>query len=289
MTPPPSTMATTTTTSNPTPTMTYYDIAMRPPVTRNAAAVNPWKARLALNFKNAPYSTTWVKLPEVSKVRRSLNLPACRKFADGSDFYTLPILSDATTNSVIGDSFDIAVYLQKTYPASGGGDLFPPQNLDYELKEELKVLVPLSERNDIEYADYAKFNNNVDAAFSVHTMLMVQKMPFDPETAEESKAEFVRRAGLKSWDDFTLEGEKREQVLASFREMLKDLARMFERDPSGPFLLGERPSHADFIVGGWLRMSRVTLPSTEWEQLREWHGGVFGRLHDALDVYAEVK
>ncbi|GCB18157.1 hypothetical protein AAWM_01042 [Aspergillus awamori] len=282
-------MATTTTTSNPTPTMTYYDIAMRPPVTRNAAAVNPWKARLALNFKNAPYSTTWVKLPEVSKVRRSLNLPACRKFADGSDFYTLPILSDATTNSVIGDSFDIAVYLQKTYPASGGGDLFPPQNLDYELKEELKVLVPLSERNDIEYADYAKFNNNVDAAFSVHTMLMVQKMPFDPETAEESKAEFVRRAGLKSWDDFTLEGEKREQVLASFREMLKDLARMFERDPSGPFLLGERPSHADFIVGGWLRMSRVTLPSTEWEQLREWHGGVFGRLHDALDVYAEVK
>ncbi|EHA23353.1 hypothetical protein ASPNIDRAFT_47116 [Aspergillus niger ATCC 1015] len=275
-------MATTTTTSNPTPTMTYYDIAMRPPVTRNAAAVNPWKARLALNFKNAPYSTTWVKLPEVSKVRRSLNLPACRKFADGSDFYTLPILSDPTTNSLIGDSFDIAVYLQKTYPASGGGDLFPPQNLDYELKEELK-------RNDIEYADYARFNNNVDAAFSVHTMLMVQKMPFDPETAEESKAEFVRRAGLKSWDDFTLEGEKREQVLASFREMLKDLARMFERDPSGPFLLGERPSHADFIVGGWLRMSRVTLPSTEWEQLREWHGGVFGRLHDALDVYAEVK
>ncbi|GLA38074.1 hypothetical protein AnigIFM63309_005072 [Aspergillus niger] len=282
-------MATTTTTSDPTPTMTYYDIAMRPPVTRNAAAVNPWKARLALNFKNAPYSTTWVKLPEVSKVRRSLNLPACRKFADGSDFCTLPILSDPTTNSLIGDSFDIALYLQKTYPASGGGDLFPPQNLDYELKEELKVLVPLSERNDIEYADYARFNNNVDAAFSVHTMLMVQKMPFDPETAEESKAEFVRRAGLKSWDDFTLEGEKREQVLASFREMLKDLARMFERDPSGPFLLGERPSYADFIVGGWLRMSRVTLPSTEWEQLREWHGGVFGRLHDALDVYAEVK
>ncbi|PYH35677.1 glutathione S-transferase-like protein [Aspergillus neoniger CBS 115656] len=282
-------MATTTTTSNPTPTMTYYDIAMRPPVTGNAAAVNPWKARLALNFKNAPYSTTWVKLPEVSKVRRSLNLPACRKFADGSDFYTLPILSDPTTNSLIGDSFDIAVYLQKTYPASGDGDLFPPQNLDYELKEELKVLVPLSERNDTEYADYARFNNNVDAAFSVHTLLMVQKMPFDPETAEESKAEFVRRAGFKSWDDFALDGEKREQVLSSFRDMLGDLAKMFERDTSGPFLLGQRPSHADFIVGGWLRMSRVTLPSTEWEQLRGWHGGVFGRLHDALDVYAEVK
>ncbi|RAK84049.1 glutathione S-transferas-like protein [Aspergillus costaricaensis CBS 115574] len=282
-------MATTTTTSNPTPTMTYYDIAMRPPVTGNAAAVNPWKARLALNFKNAPYSTTWVKLPEVSKVRRSLNLPACRKFADGSDFYTLPILSDPTTNSLIGDSFDIAVYLQKTYPASGDGDLFPPQTLDYELKEDLKVLVPLSERNDTEYADYARFNNNVDAAFSVHTLLMVQKMPFDPETAEESKAEFVRRAGFKSWDDFALDGEKREQVLSSFRDMLGDLARMFDRDTSGPFLLGQRPSHADFIVGGWLRMSRVTLPSTEWEQLRGWHGGVFGRLHDALDVYAEVK
>ena len=46
---------------------------------------NPWKARLALNFKAAPYSTQWVPLPDVSKVRSGLGVPAGRKFADGTE------------------------------------------------------------------------------------------------------------------------------------------------------------------------------------------------------------
>ncbi|EAW09398.1 uncharacterized protein ACLA_036010 [Aspergillus clavatus NRRL 1] len=269
----------------------FYDIAMRPPIEKTCCSPNPWKTRLALKFKNRPYHTTWVPLPEVANVRRSLNIPACRQFADGTDFFTLPIISDQATDALVGDSFDIAVYLQQTYPDAGAGDLFPPQPHPLDFTHNLSLLIPLSDPrpSHAAFPDYARFNAHVDAAFTAHVQLTVARFPFDPATAAASKAEFVRRAGASRWEDFALEGEARDSVKASFREALGGLAALFRRDPAGPFLLGARASYADLIVGAWLRMMRATLPEGEWAELTGWHDGVFGRLHEALEVYAEVK
>jgi glutathione S-transferase len=277
------------TTSIPSNPIVFYDIATRPPLEKNCCSPNPWKTRLALNFKGLPYSTSWVALPDIAKVRSSLKVPPCRKFADGTDFFTLPIIEDPATDSLVGDSFDIAVYLQNTYPNSGAGDLFPPQTIDYIFTHDNALLVPLSDCRENEFPEYAKFNVNVDAVFSAHVQLTVQGFPFDPATAEISKAEFVRRAGVTCWEDFALVGEEREKMKDSFRNMLGGLAKPFLRDTSGPFLLGTKASYADLIVGAWLRMMRVTLPESEWEEMRSWYEGLFGRLHDALEVYAEVK
>ncbi|KAG8406807.1 hypothetical protein J3459_014041 [Metarhizium acridum] len=266
-----------------------YDIAHRPPVAETCCSPNPWKARFALNFKGVPYSTSWVRMPDIAKVRRELGLAAGRKFADGTDFYTLPVMQDAAAGATVGDSFDIAVYLQRTYPDSGDGHLLPAQNLDYTFNQSVVFPVPLSERPDGGFAEYARFNTNVDAAFTTHVPLMVDGLPLDPATADETKAEFVRRAGVGSWDDFTLSGEARGRLTESFRGMLGDLAKLFLENTDGPFLLGQRASYADFIVGAWLRMAQATLPKPEWEDVRRWHGGVFGRLHDALEAYAQVK
>ncbi|CEI62474.1 unnamed protein product [Fusarium venenatum] len=261
--------------------ITFYDITPRPPVGKNAYAPNPWKARFALNFKGAPYSTTWVALPDIAKTRTSLNVPAGRQFADGKDFHTLPIIQDPTTGALVGDSFDIALYLNKTY--SGGGDLFPPQKLDFDF-EHPYILIPLSECNDKEFPDYAKFNMNIDAAFTAHLQLGVQGMPFEPATEEESKAEFVRRAGVSGWEDFVLSEEARAKLLESLEKMLGDLAVLFLRDTNGPFLLGQQVSYADMIVGAWLRMMSITFPEDEWKQVATCHQGVFGKLHDALKL-----
>lgn len=274
------------TTSNP---IVFYDIAQRPPVEETCCAVNPWKARLALNFKAVPYTTSWVRMPDISKVRSGLKVPACRKFADGSDFNTLPIIHDPATNSFKGDSFDIATYLQHTYPDSGAGDLFPPQKIDYVLSNDITLLIPLSEIRETEFVEYARFNQNVDAVFTAHVGLMAYGIPLDPATAEITKADFVKRAGVGSWEDFKVVGEVRETMKKSFENALADLSKLFVRDTAGPFLLGQKASYADLIVGGWLRMAHRTLPASEWEELRGWHGGVFGQLHDALDKYAEVK
>ncbi|KAL1973928.1 hypothetical protein VTN31DRAFT_5488 [Thermomyces dupontii] len=281
--------ATTSTDSSDNKIVNFYDIAMRPPVEEHCCAPNPWKARLALNVKSIPHKTTWVPLMDIPTVRKGLGLPACRKFLDGSDYYTLPIIQDSSTGAVLGDSFDIAVYLQKTYPDAGAGDLFPPQNLDFGFTSPPFLQIPLSELNLKEYPEYAKFNQDVDGVFSIHQQLSVQGMPFDPARAEECKAEFARRAGVKSYYDLDVVGEQRDKVKESFRNTLAPLAQLFTRDSSGPFILRNRISYADIIVGGWLRMMCKTMLQNEWEELRGWHGGVFGRLHDALEVYADVK
>ncbi|KAF9183581.1 hypothetical protein BGZ49_004562 [Haplosporangium sp. Z 27] len=275
--------------SKPSEAMIFYDIAMRQPIASNVCSPNPWKARLALNFKNIDYSTTWVHLPDIAQVRRDLGVDACRNFGDGTKFYTLPILVDPNTNSKIGDSFDIAVYLQTKYPNLGSGNLFPPQKLDFVFDNGLELLIPLSEQRKGEYDEYARFNTYVDAAFTAHASLMAYNLPFDPVAAEASRAEFVRRAGVKSWDDFEVKGENREKQKQSLRLMLGDLGKLFSRHTSGPFLLGEQASYADLIVGGWLHMMSVTLSKDEWEEVRSWHEGIFGRLYDGLEKYAEVK
>ncbi|KAJ5243054.1 uncharacterized protein N7469_001381 [Penicillium citrinum] len=266
----------------------FYDIAMRPPVEESACSPNPWKARLALNFKGVPYKTTWVPLPDVAKTRKSLNVPACRKFADGTDFYTLPMIEDPSTNSKLGDSFDIAAYLQKTYPDSGAGDLFPPQTLDYEFKNDT-ILIPLSEIPQTGHPEYAKFNVHVDAVFTTFVQLSIACFPFDPATAEISKAEMARRAGVPSWDFFQLKGDAREKTKAAFRDALGELGKLFLKDTSGPFILGNKASYADMIVGGWLHMMHATLADDEWQELKGWHNGLYGQLYDALEVYAEMK
>ncbi|KAL5341638.1 hypothetical protein BJX70DRAFT_386643 [Aspergillus crustosus] len=275
-------------------TITFYDIALRPPVEKTCCSPNPWKTRQALNFKALPYKTKWVGLPDIQKVRSEMKVPPVRKFVDGEDFFTLPIIEDPNAEVFVGDSFDIAVHLQKHYPDSGAGDLFPDQKIDYTFEHPF-IMVPLSECNEKEFPEYARFNANVDATFTAHVQLTTQGFPFDPATAETVQAEFVRRAvaagapNVNWWEDFAVVGDAREKTKQAFREALGGLAELFLRDASGPFMLGERACYADLIVGAWLKMLRVTLPESEWDEVKGWHGGVFGRLHDALEVFAEVK
>ncbi|KGO40588.1 Glutathione S-transferase/chloride channel, C-terminal [Penicillium expansum] len=269
--------------------MTFYDIALAPPVTKSAASPNPWKSRFALNFKNISYKTTWVPLLDISSVRGPLDIPASRKFADGSPYHTLPILSDPATGRIVGDSFEIATYLQEQYPCSGAGDLFPAQELEFVFVHDMGPYPPIAEAqvSDGPAVAYAKFNTNVDALFSANARVIAQGFPFDPAVAEECKAMFSKRVGVP-WEAMAVGAEERIELFKAFEEALGELAKLYTTDVTGPFILGTRASYADFIVGGWLRMSRAMLPGEEWEALKGWHGGVFGRLDEALEVYSQM-
>ncbi|KAI4792110.1 hypothetical protein E4T45_12800, partial [Aureobasidium sp. EXF-8846] len=247
-------------TSTPLKPIGFYDIAFKAPREETNTAVNPWKTRLALNFKALPYTTFWVPVPDVEKVRRSLQVPASRKFGDGSDYYTLPVITDPNTNEAIGDSFDIAEYLQKTYPDSGL-DLFPEQKLDYVFTPDQASPVPISDIRGREHDEYAKFNMSVDEVFTAHVVLMAHSMLLEPA----GKQVFVQRAGVDSFDAFKCVGEQREKALVSFEDKLEGLAKIFKKDERGPFVLGQQASYADLIVGGWLRMANRTLNSSEWD------------------------
>ncbi|KAJ4333048.1 hypothetical protein N0V95_009518 [Ascochyta clinopodiicola] len=265
-------------------TLVFYDISS--PQEPRSYAPNPSKSRLALSFKNVPFKTTWVEIPDIPDVRKGLECPATRKFDDQSDYYTLPMLQDLASGKVIGDSFDIANYLEDVFPDSGGR-LFPAGStctgLDYTSpKKDTAFFAPLTSNKGSKNEAYARFNMHVDATFSAHVLLVAQYMPFNPNTAEAAKALFVKRAHLNSWDDLSVQGEAREQIKAAFKEALTSLARLFLVHEGGPYLEGKEANYADLIVGGWLNMMHATMPKDEWEDFREWHSGVFGTLHDAL-------
>jgi glutathione S-transferase len=264
--------------------LVLYDISS--PLRPRSYAPNPSKARLTLSFKKVPFKTSWVDIIDIPNVRKGLNCPATRKLDDGSDFYTLPMVQDPRSGKVLGDTFDIANYLDDTFPDSGGR-LFPPDStrtgLDYESPhKDTMFYAPLTTNAGSKNEDYARFNVHVDATFSAHMILLASRLPFNPETSEACKALFVKRAHLKSWDDMSVEGEARKQIMAGFKEGLSSLAQLFTVHESGPYLEGDKANYADLIVGGWLNMVASLMPEEEWKEFRTWHGGVLARLHDAL-------
>jgi glutathione S-transferase len=263
--------------------LVFYDISS--PLQPQSYAPNPSKARLALSLKGVPFKTTWIDIIDIPRVRKEFNCPATRKLADGSEYPTLPMLRDQTSNQVIGDSFDIANYLEHTFTDSGDC-LFPADStrfgLDYESPaKDSPFFPPITTNEGSKNEAYAKFNLNVDTTFTANIILYSQFLPLNPDTAEAVKVLFCKRAHRTSWDDFCVQGEKREQLTDSFKMMLTSLAELFmARD--GPYLEGMRVTYADLIVGGWLNMLSKLMPADEWKDFRTWHDGVFARLHDDL-------
>lgn len=217
-----------------------------------------------MNFKGADYQTSWVELPDITKVRKELQVAPSRLFPDGTDYHTLPAIRNTKTGEVIGDSFEIAVYLDKLYPDKQ--QLVLPSTLGL-----LKA-----------------FNVQVDTIFSNHAILMAEGMEklLNPETAELTKQEFGRRHGLMNWNDLKLEGEARVKILSSLEAALKDLALYF-RQTRGPFLDGPTASYADLIVGGWIQAFKATVQ--DWNQIRMWHDSFLDKLDGALAEYVVVR
>ncbi|KAH6873777.1 hypothetical protein BKA70DRAFT_1294707 [Coprinopsis sp. MPI-PUGE-AT-0042] len=274
-------------------TLIYYDISS--PIQPRTYAPNPSKGRLALNFKGVPFTTKWIEILDIADVRKSLNCPATRKLDDGSDFFTLPMLQIPASGKVLGDTFDIANYLDDTFPDSGAGRLFPPDStrtgLDYESPaKDTPFYAPVTTNEGSKNADYAKFNLHVDTTFSANLALFGEYLPFNPSTAEATKALFAKRAHINSWDDLSIHGEARGKLMVAFREATASLAQLFTVHGGGPYLEGAQANYADLIVGGWLNMLSVVMPDEEWQEFRTWHGGVLAKLHDALqENYFESK
>lgn len=203
------------------------------------------------------YETCWTELTEITNVRQGLGAPPCRKHLDNTDFYTLPVVVDHATDQVVGDSFEIALYLDEAYP--GSPQLFPDSAAD----------------------SYRDFNAHVDRVFTNYVVLGAHTIPFNPETAAKARAEFCRRAARQNWDEFAVRGDERAVMIKHFERALGELAESYAQQGSGVVHSeGTKPTYADFIVGGWLWMIKETLP--EWGMLRTWQDGLWGRLHDRL-------
>lgn len=267
----------------------FYDMASDQPLRTFAA--NPWKTRLALNFVSSKvedfsYRTEWVDLPDISSLRQGLDVPANRTLPDGTPFHTLPMIRTVDSEEVIGDSFEIALYLENIY----GSGLFRP------------LTVGLT----------AAFNAHIDSLFTNY-VLLVDRMPFDSRIQDEVTVIFAQRASMMGIKDLQLSDGQREQMFVAFETALGELAKAYYhagattdhvwlpngtnqaqaqrpgRQVAGPFLDGERPAYADFIVGAWLKMMEASMRPEDWQRVKTWQGGLWERVTNALAPWSETQ
>ncbi|KAI0154517.1 hypothetical protein GGR57DRAFT_104981 [Xylariaceae sp. FL1272] len=246
------------------PSITFYDFASGPGENPpKLQAPSPWKIRYALNYKNIPYRTQFVDFPEIPTVRQALGVKTTDTYIDGSTRYTLPMLKDESTGALLGETWDIAVYLEKQYPE--GPSLFPNGSIGL----------------------IRKFDEDVERDFGGFIMLCVDDFPFNPESAEVTKRSMVVRFGKKNWDEVPLKPDERAQALQRLQGELTKVAALYGMT-EGPFLMGgDEPSYADFVVGARLGMFECSMK--EWVDIKEWNGGVWKELLRALEPWKEVK
>ena len=228
-----------------------------------------------LNYKGLNYCTEWVEFPDIEAVCKKLGANPTTTKADGiTPLYTLPILFDPSTQSVIAESAVIAAYLDKTYPDTP--PVFPPGThglyeafreavdgvFSYKIYplvvyETLRLLNPSSE----EY-----YNRTREADFG---MPLAKLAP--PGTEETEKQWKVAEAGLlkvAGWYDIGA-GVGKTSVFISG---------------------GGKPNVADMFIAGRLIWVRAILGETseKWLEIMSWDGGRWKRFMEAFKEYEQV-
>lgn len=225
-------------------------------------------------------------MPVITPLREKLGVPANRTLPDGTPYHTLPVLQDLSTEEIIGDSFEIALYLDRTYPDHPR--LFRPSTTGLT----------------------AAFNAQVDGIFTKHVALC-DRMPI----TDAAKAVFVQRTGVDKFEDLQMEPEKRSKLFEEFEAALGELAKAYNHtggttdyvwrptgtDPAqkqrpppelkqaGPFLDGDEPVYSDFIVGAWLSMMKASLGQEDWKRISSWQGSLWERVLKGLEPWSEMR
>ena len=222
-------------------------------------------------------------MPNIASTRETLGVKANRTGPDGKPYHTLPVIHDHTTSALLGDSFEIALYLDKAYPTA----------------------LPLFRPNTVGLT--AAFNAQVDGLFTKYVIL-ADSMPFDPDYKDEIMGIFIDRAKTMGVANMQLSAEMREATFVAFEKALGEFMKAYyhvggttdyfwqqsgtqisEVESAGPWLDGEGPVYADLIVGAWLAMCNSSMKKEDWERVAGWHNGFWARLHDALAPWREMK
>ncbi len=197
-------------------TITLYDLCARDQNRRFSP--HCWKARMALAHKGLDYETRGVPFTRIKEI--------------GDGFSpTVPVIDDG--GKLVRDSFDIALYLEDTYPDRPS--LFKGEGGKAE----------------------ARFVESwAIAAVNAPLMGFIIKDIHDILDAPDQA--YFRQSREKRFDR-TLEEMQagREERLAAFRAGLQPLRSMLGRQP---FIGGDAPLFADYVVFGPLQWARVSSP-----------------------------
>lgn len=221
--------------------------------------------RYALNIKKLPYKTVWVEYPDIEALYHKLGISAAIHRRDGSPYYTLPIIHDPSTDTLIPDSLKIVQYLDKTYP-------------------ETPTLIP-----EGTHALHAAFNNG--AIWSVQGPLFKLSVAavcnmLNPRSQDYFRPSREKDLGMK------LEEVCGEQEWEDAEAGLGRLKGWLDANGEGKntLVLGDRISFADCQIACVLKWVEVALgkDSEGWKRICSWHGGLWKTILDNFDQYGYV-
>ncbi|KAI8976418.1 hypothetical protein BD414DRAFT_168303 [Trametes punicea] len=247
----------------------FYDIPGD--VKGTAWSPNTWRIRYALNYKNLPYTTTWVEYPDIARTCQSIGAAPTSTWPSGAPMYTLPALYDPSTDTALAGSLAIALYLDRTYPST------PP-------------VVPAGTE-----VLHAAFEAAFIAAVSPHMQMLV--MPVGRERLHEASRAHYKHARESQWGERMEEwappgSEARDMHWGALEEAFGKVKGWLETEPESgrKFVMGDGPSFADFVLGARLMWMKKILgdESDEWNAVEKWHDGRWAQLLNDLDEYATV-
>lgn len=190
-----------------------------------------WKAVMALHHKGLDFEEKPLAFTEIPKV-------------EGEATKIVPLLRDEDT--LVSDSFQIALYLEETYP-------FAPSLFGGEGGKAMARLVEGYSQTTIHPAVTAI------ALMDIYNMLA----PADQAYFRQSREAYFGKPLEEAFPD-------REAAIAAFPAKLQPLRHMLR---SQPFIGGQSPLFGDYIVFGalqWLRVSTGSVhlpaddPALEW-------------------------
>lgn len=227
------------------------------------------KQRYALNIKGLTYKIVWVEFPDIEAVAKQINAKALYE-RDGTPLCTLPMLFNHTTGAAITDSWNIARYLDETYPTR---HVVIPRETAVLQKTFLTVVEP-----------------KLQIGIFLYTIMQTQSQ-MNPRSREWYRK--TREAELgRTLEEIGPEGsQEREMLWKNILDVFSQVSSWMEENEKGSvFVCGKEPTFADFVIGSHLTwVKRVLGPqSKEYQELMVVNGGIWALLADGLAAWEYV-
>ncbi|KAF2090785.1 hypothetical protein K490DRAFT_62113 [Saccharata proteae CBS 121410] len=186
-------------------------------------SLNPWKTRMALNYKEITYRTEWVEYPDVEPKLKSLGIQA------NKDWPHFSIPAAKVGDEYLMDSKVIAKALEKQQPS-------PSLHLDAPVLGQVEELIP-----------------------KLMTALGGNMYPRVPGTLlNEPSAVYFEETRKKRFGMPLSQFEKEkggEQAYVAAKAPLEAMAALLN-ETDGPYFMGNTVSYADFVFVGFLHFCR---------------------------------